>query len=104
MLERIRVVEEKKFSDLFPQERRAIVEITLRNGEKLISPPTVARGDPENPLSDNDILLKFHSLSDDLPSDRRAVIEQSVAALNSDNDALAALMAAILAPFNSSSA
>jgi hypothetical protein len=88
---------------MFPQERRAIIEITLRNGEKLISPPTVARGDPENPLSNDDILLKFHSLAGDLSSDRRAVIEQSVAALGSGKDALPTLMAAILAPVDSSS-
>jgi 2-methylcitrate dehydratase PrpD len=102
MLERIRIVEEKKFSDLFPQERWAIVEMTMRNGEKLSSPPMLARGDPENPLSDGDISLKFHSLAGDLSSDRRTVIEQSIAALDSDKRALPALMAAILAPVDSS--
>jgi hypothetical protein len=44
------------------------------------------------------VLAKFHALAAALSADRRATIEQSVAALDTDATALAALMDAILAP------
>jgi 2-methylcitrate dehydratase PrpD len=99
MLKRIRLVEEKAFSDRFPQERLAIVEVSLRNGKKLTSPPTPARGDPESALSDAEISSKFRSLASGLPAERLELIEQSVASLDSDQAALGGLMDAILAPF-----
>jgi len=76
---------------------RALLEVLVQ------SCALVIRFRGANPLSDDDISLKFHSLASDLSSDRRAVIEQSVAALDTDEGALAALMAAILAPVDSSS-
>lgn len=42
----------------FPARRIAIVEIDLADGTKLASPPTEARGDPEDPLSDAEIVAK----------------------------------------------
>ena len=98
MLERICLVEDKAFSERFPQERIAVVEITLNNGTKLISPPTGPRGDPESALSDDELVSKFGSLAGGLPAERRATIEHSVAALDTDRGALTALMNAILAP------
>jgi len=97
LLERIRLVEEAAFSQRFPQERLAAVEITLRGGKKLISLPTSARGDPENALSDQEVVQKFRRLTGDLSSDRRATIEQSVEALDSEASAVLALKNAILA-------
>ena len=98
MLDRIRLVEDKAFSARFPQERIAVVEITLRDGTQLISPPTAPRGDPESALSDDELVLKFRSLAAGLSAERRATIEHSIAALDTDRAALAALMNAILAP------
>ncbi len=98
MLARIRLVEDQAFSNSFPAERFAAVAITLHNGETLSSPPTAARGDPEDVLSDAEVLAKFHDLAAALSADRRATIEQCVAALEADAQALAALMDAILAP------
>jgi len=42
----------------FPARRIAIVELTLEDGTVLVSPPTEARGDPEDPLSDAEIVAK----------------------------------------------
>ncbi|MGI8527671.1 MAG: MmgE/PrpD family protein [Pseudolabrys sp.] len=98
MLRRIRLVENKSFSDRFPQERLAIVGIEMKNGERLVSPPTAARGDPEDALPDREMLSKFRMLATGLSPGRRSAIEQSVSALDSDRDALSALMDAVLAP------
>ena len=98
MLGRIRLVEDGTFSERFPPERLAVVEVTLRNGDKLTSPTTSARGDSEAPLSDADVLAKFRSLTGEVLLARRATIEASVAALDTDLQALSALTDAILAP------
>ena len=98
VLDRIRLAEEAAFSAQFPQQRLAIVQITLKDGTQLASPPTAARGDPEDALSDHEMLAKFRQLGDVLGSARLRTIEQSVFALDSDPAALAALMDAILTP------
>ena len=98
MASRIRLVEDERFSALFPAERVAVVSLTLDDGSVLTSEPTRARGDPEAPLSDEDILEKLRSLTEMLPSSRQTTIEQSVMALDSDKFAAAALGDAVLAP------
>jgi 2-methylcitrate dehydratase PrpD len=98
MLARIRLVEDAGMTARFPAERLATVDVTLRNGQRISSPPTVARGDPEHALADAEVLAKFRGLADVLPKERRRAIEQCVAALDAENDALSALMDAALAP------
>jgi 2-methylcitrate dehydratase PrpD len=97
MLARVRLVEDTDLSARFPAERLAAVDITLRNGERLSSAPTVARGDPEHALADADVLAKFRGLAEVLRPERRRAIEQSVAALDTDAQALPALIEAVLA-------
>src|SRR3546814_16386170 len=45
-------------------ERWAHAEIELRDGRRLRSEPCPARGDPEAPFSDTELLAKFHGLAD----------------------------------------
>jgi 2-methylcitrate dehydratase PrpD len=97
MLARLRAVEDGAMSARFPAERLAAVDITLRDGRRLASPPTVARGDPEHALADAEVLAKFRGLADVLQPERSAGIEQSVAALDRDAAALPMLMEAVLA-------
>lgn len=96
MLERIRLVEENTFSARFPAERLATVEITLQDGERHVASSTFALGDPENAMTDEAILSKFHRLADALPVERRTIIERSIAVLDANADALRALTGAIL--------
>ncbi|WP_120495564.1 MmgE/PrpD family protein [Kiloniella sp. EL199] len=60
--EKISLNEGEKYNAKFPGERWADVTITLNNGEVLKTPATCPNGDPENPLTDDHILRKFHSL------------------------------------------
>ena len=53
----------EKFNALYPQERWALVRITLSSGEVLESPPTKARGEPDKMLSDTEFRAKFHNLA-----------------------------------------
>ena len=59
----VRPFEQKKYCDLFPAERWAHVTIEMENGDKFTSEPAIARGNPENPLSDEEIKIKFFDLS-----------------------------------------
>ena len=58
----IELIDAPEYSSRFPAERWADATIVLRNGERLVSQPSVARGSAENPLSDQDVGAKFHML------------------------------------------
>ncbi|MGF1591698.1 MAG: MmgE/PrpD family protein [Kiloniellaceae bacterium] len=57
------LVEDASYSARFPAERwaRAVIETT--DGRRLESAPCPARGDPEAPLGDVELLEKFHGLA-----------------------------------------
>jgi 2-methylcitrate dehydratase PrpD len=98
MLARIRAVEDGAMTARFPAQRLAAVDITLRDGRRLASPPTVARGDPEHALADAEVLAKFRGLAALLGPERMALIERCVFSLDTDADASRQLGEAILAP------
>ena len=58
------LVEDAEFSSRFPRERWARVRIELRDGRTVVSEPAQARGNPENPLSDDELAGKYHALAD----------------------------------------
>src|SRR5947207_4526801 len=51
----ITLTEDATFSRRFPAERWARVRITLADGRVLTSEPARARGNPENPLADDEL-------------------------------------------------
>ncbi len=76
------LVDDPRWSALFPAERWAEVEIVLRDGRTLSSEPAVARGSAENPLSDAEVSEKFHALMQaGGVGERAAAIEAIVMAL-----------------------
>jgi 2-methylcitrate dehydratase PrpD len=58
----MRLGESDAFNRLFPAERWATVTIRMVDGRRLRSQPSIARGNPENPLSDAEIAEKFDAL------------------------------------------
>lgn len=66
------LIEDERYSRLFPAERWAEVEIELADGRRLASRPAVARGSAENPLSDEEISAKFHLLMESAGMAERA--------------------------------
>ena len=66
----------------FPARRIAIVEVLLADGTRLVSAPTEARGDPEDPLSDAEIVAKAEAaLVPRLGRQRSAAIRAEIDAL-----------------------
>ncbi len=55
--------EEENYNALFPEERWAHARILLKDGTELLSEPSIARGNPENPLTEQELVDKFHSLA-----------------------------------------
>ena len=75
------------FNQAFPQQRFAQVCIVNKQGERFESAPTQARGDPESPLSDHEIELKYHQLADlALGRENAEDIKAAIAALGSGKD------------------
>jgi 2-methylcitrate dehydratase PrpD len=78
----VRLVDEPRYSALFPAERWADVEIVLADGRRLGSRPAVARGSADNPLSDGEIAEKFHALMEASGcGDRADAVEREVMAI-----------------------
>lgn len=61
--------EEARYNALFPAERWAHARIVLKDGEELVSEPAIARGNPENPLSQEELEGKFDTLTDGILPD-----------------------------------
>lgn len=64
----VRFSEIDDYNAAFPDERYAHVRLTLADQRVLTSSPHVARGNHDNPLSDLEILDKFHAYSEGLMS------------------------------------
>jgi hypothetical protein len=61
------------------------VRITLTGGTTIVSEPTVARGDPENPLADDELREKYRALAAPVLGEARTRrIERCVDALPDD--------------------
>ncbi|HEY3178315.1 MAG TPA: MmgE/PrpD family protein [Casimicrobiaceae bacterium] len=90
------LIDDHEFSCRFPAERWARVEIALKNGRTLRSEPAEARGDPENPISEEELREKFFALAVPVLGRARAErIEQLGNALP-DDGSLSALLDELL--------
>jgi 2-methylcitrate dehydratase PrpD len=92
-------MEDADFVRRFPAERWARVRISLRDGRVLVSAPARARGNPENPLSDDELRAKYRELATPVLGAARATkIERAVDTLVPDPTALRGLLDALLQP------
>jgi 2-methylcitrate dehydratase PrpD len=86
------LTEDAEFSRRFPAERWARVRIALTDGRTLVSEPARARGNPENPLADDELTCKYFAYAEPVLGAARATrIEHAVRALPTDRAALLSL-------------
>lgn len=71
LLKKIRVVADPQIDALFPKVKRAIVTVTMNDGETYTRQEDFAKGSPERPLSDDDVVDKFRSNASPIMSDRK---------------------------------
>ena len=82
VFDRIVLAESAEFSQRFPAERWARLRITLADGRTLVSEPARARGNPENPLGDDELRDKYFALANAaLGAARAARIPDAIARL-----------------------
>ena len=61
VLQKIKVVSDSEIDELFPRIKRARVTITTTDGQRYTAQTDVAKGDPADPMSDEDIIAKFRA-------------------------------------------
>ncbi len=88
------------YNDAFPQDRYAHVHVTLKNGRLLKSERHQANGDPETPLSDDEIVEKFHSLADPVIGEERASIIRGIVKHLEDGDSANGLVTQLTLPIS----
>lgn len=80
------LVDDPHYSRISVDKRWADVTLYLKDGREIQSDPRTPRGDPDNPLSDQEISAKFHLLSDEIIGAGRANrIEQQVVRVSEDD-------------------
>lgn len=72
------VVEDPAITATFPARRTAVVEMVLRDGRRLEKAVDYPRGTPENPVSEGELVGKFHLLAASRldPARRQSLIER----------------------------
>lgn len=91
------LVDDPQYSARFPAERWAHVAFVLRDGTRHTSEPAIARGNPENPLSDGELRTKYYGLAEPVLGVERAKrIETLVAGLDNQPETLPELLDLIL--------
>jgi 2-methylcitrate dehydratase PrpD len=83
--QKMTLCDDAAFSARFPAERWARVRIVLTDGRTFVSEPARARGNPENPLADDELRRKYLGYAEPVLGAARATrIEQAVDALLTD--------------------
>lgn len=89
--------EQDDYNARFPAERWAHVVFRLRDGRVLRSQPAMARGNPENALSDREILDKYYNLAGPVLGEPRAARLAAAVAGLGDGEELGWLLEGLLA-------
>ncbi|MEH6443799.1 MAG: MmgE/PrpD family protein [Oceanospirillaceae bacterium] len=80
---KVNCIEVDDYNAVFPAERWAHAKLVMSDGRILTSTPCIARGNPENPLTEQEIEAKFHTLSGPyLSAEKRTEICQQVQVLD----------------------
>jgi len=87
MMQKIKIQSDPELSAMYPRKWPARVVIVKRSGERLTGSSTYPKGDPENPLSESEVVGKFKSLTRGLIAEERAeALCQRVMALDESAD------------------
>ena len=98
MIGRIMLSEREELTRAFPARRLAVVRITTIAGEVLTSEVTAARGDADAPLSDAELVAKFHALGEGHDPEAWRLIAETCMRGDAAAAGFAAMAAKVLAP------
>ncbi len=74
LMDRIVIEENQDFTNRFPKERPARVEVTMKTGAQLVRERNFRRGDPEQPWQWQELVDRFHALTPQLDSASRQTL------------------------------
>ena len=74
MLDKIKVIADPEIDALFPATKRAIVEIVTIKNEKFTETTDAAKGSPEDPMTDEQVIKKFKANAEILPTNKQQLI------------------------------
>lgn len=98
----VNLVDDATYNSRFPAERWAHVSFILKDGTRLTSQPAIARGNPENPLSDSELNEKYWLLAEPVLGQERTQLTQDlVHDLSSRQNVLPELLELLLEPVSS---
>jgi 2-methylcitrate dehydratase len=66
VMDKIKVVPNEEFEQLFPKFQPSQVTITLNDGAKFTQRVDVPKGDPRDPMTEDEIAVKFNALGQDI--------------------------------------
>jgi len=78
LMKKVCVELDHEIEEAYPEKWGSKVEITLRGGEKIVVQTEYPKGDPENPVTSNDLVDKFMVLANRLPDDKKVVFADSI--------------------------
>jgi 2-methylcitrate dehydratase len=71
VMDKIKVVANEEFDDLFPRFQASRITIATRSGERVSKRVDVPKGDPRDPMTEQEIGVKFNALGRDVIGERR---------------------------------
>jgi 2-methylcitrate dehydratase len=71
VMDKIKVVPNQEFEALFPKFQPSRVTVTLADGRKLDQRVDVPKGDPRDPMTEDEIAVKFDALGRDVVGPER---------------------------------
>ena len=93
------IVDSDHYTRISTRQRWADVTLYLKDGREIQSEPNTPRGDPEDPLSDQEISAKFHLLANPVIGVKRAAaIEERICQVDDSDFDLENLTGLVLAP------
>lgn len=78
LYKRIHLVEDPELTKFFPEKCLQQIVVTFKTGEHYSSDLLSAKGDPDNPLTDEELLAKFRTLTEDRLGQRWEEVAQTV--------------------------
>jgi 2-methylcitrate dehydratase len=70
-MDMVKVVANDEFEALFPKYQPSQVTITAADGKKFTKRVDVPKGDPRDPMTEDEIAVKFNALGKDVIGDAR---------------------------------
>lgn len=68
LMKRVKLIADEAINNAYPDKWGAAVTIYLKNGETVTRKTDYPKGDPEKPVTNDELIAKFHSLAKSLPN------------------------------------